>query len=75
MVRKGTEDYEYLRLVEQGIDRLGEAHPAAVRAQTLLQEIASELLPSHSEYTRSDTALQTARRRLAAAIIELEVPA
>lgn len=72
MVRKGTEDYEYLRLVEQGIARLGEGHPVAARARALLQEIAAELLASHSEYTRSDAALQDARRRLAAMIIELE---
>lgn len=72
MVRKGTEDYEYLRLVERGIARLGEAHPVAAKAQALLTQIATELLASSSEYTRSDAALQQARKRLAAMIIELE---
>ncbi|MCE5218054.1 DUF4091 domain-containing protein [bacterium] len=72
MVRKGTEDYEYLKLVEQGIARLGEDNPVAAKAQALLKEIATDLLRSNSEYTRSDAALQQARQRLAAMIVELE---
>jgi len=71
MVRKGTEDYEYLMLVEREIARLGEDHPASVKAHRLLREIKSELLASHSAYTRSDVALQDARRRLTEAIVEL----
>lgn len=71
MVRKGTEDYEYFMLMEQGIARLGDSHPAAVKAKALLQEIREELLPSHSTYTRSDAALLEARRRMAEAIIEM----
>lgn len=75
MVRRGTEDYEYLRLVEAGIAALDAGHPAALKAKTLLQEIRTDLLPSHSEYTRSDQALQEARRRLAEAIVELQAAA
>lgn len=74
MVRKGTEDYEYLRLVERGIAGLGEDHPTAAKARALLQGIATDLLSSHSEYTRSEAALQEARRRLAAMIVELRGP-
>lgn len=73
MARKGTEDYEYFMLVEQGLARLGEAHPAAAKAKALLDEIREQLLPTHASYTRSDAALQEARRRMAEAIIEMGV--
>jgi hypothetical protein len=75
MVRKGTEDYEYIMLVEEGLARLGDAHPVAARGRALLEEIRSELLASHSEYTRNEADLQGARRRLAGIIIELSASA
>jgi hypothetical protein len=72
MVRKGIEDHEYLVLVEAGIQRVGEDHPAAAQARALLAEIREQLLASHSTYTRSDQALLDARRRLAEAIVALQ---
>ncbi len=72
MVRKGSEDYEYFVLLEEGIRRAGEANPAAASARALLNEIRETLLKSHSEYTRDDAALLDARRRMAEAIIALQ---
>ena len=72
MVRKGMEDYEYLLLVEEGIERAGEGCPAADAARELLSQIREDLLKDHSHYTRSDRALLDARRKLAEAIIGLQ---
>jgi len=71
MVRKGMEDYEYFWLLEDGIRRLGEDHPNARSARTLLAEIRDTLLRNHSEYTRDDQALLAARKRMAEAIVRL----
>src|SRR2546425_842198 len=38
MLRKGMEDYDYFRLVEDGIKRLGEKNTASLEAQKLLAE-------------------------------------
>jgi hypothetical protein len=70
MVRRGTDDYEYLKLLEAAI-AAAHGSQAATEAQALLDEIRATLLGSHSTYTRSDAALQNARRRIAAAIIAL----
>lgn len=71
MVRKGSEDYEYLMLLEERIRCAGEQRPEAAQARALLDEIRQTLLRSHSEYTRDDSALLDARRRLANAILSL----
>lgn len=71
MLRKGMEDYDYFRLVEDGIQRLGEKHPTSVEAQKLLEEIRATLLKNHSEYTRDDAALLSAREKLAEMIVKL----
>jgi hypothetical protein len=70
MVRRGTEDYEYIKLLEAAI-AASPGSPAAPAGHALLDEVRSTLLPSHATYTRNDAALQDARRRIAAAIMAL----
>ncbi|MBI2192154.1 MAG: DUF4091 domain-containing protein [Planctomycetes bacterium] len=72
MVRKGMEDYEYLRLLEERIAESKPGRPAARAGQKLLDSFRTSIVESHSKYTTDEQTFLKARRSLTDAILALE---
>jgi hypothetical protein len=72
MVRKGMEDYEYLRILEERIAGAGQGHPAAKAGTKLLDSLRTTVLASHSEYVTDERAFLRTRAALTKAILAME---
>ncbi|MBT9151202.1 MAG: hypothetical protein DDT40_01390 [candidate division WS2 bacterium] len=65
MVRKGMEDYEYLWWLENKINETKKESEVVEQGKKLLEHIRTNLLKSHSEYTRDESSLLQAKESLA----------
>ena len=72
MVRKGMEDYEYLKLLEDRVSHSKPTRPAAKNGAKVLADIRTKIVPSHSKYTTDEKVFLKGRDTLSKAILALE---
>jgi len=72
MVRKGMEDYEYLKILEERIADSKPNRPAAKAGQKLLDSIRDKTVQSHSQYVTDDQAFLKTREALTKAVLAFE---
>jgi hypothetical protein len=69
VIRKGFEDYEYLRLLERAAAR--KTGPKAAAAKRLLAKVRSELAPDPLSHTRDEALLLSVREQIGELLAEL----
>ena len=69
MVRKGMEDYEYLKILEERIASTKPSRPAVKKGLQVLDHVRNKVVPSHTKYVNSDENFLKARSELTKAIL------
>jgi len=72
MVRKGMEDYEYLKILGERVADSKPNRPAAKAGQKLLDTIREKTVASHSQYLTDEQAFLKTREALTKAILAFE---